>query len=76
MNLMQILSDNGGQLSSMRTVMAAVIAIVLIKNIAFNVSALVHGHSPVAFDNTDVAMIMAVITGKVGQSITENKGVK
>lgn len=68
----QMLSADGG-LSSMRSVMLIVCGVVLAKNIAFNVMALIGGGTPVGFDNTDVAMLLAVITGKVGQTITEKK---
>lgn len=63
-----LLSESGA-VSSSRLVMLLTAAIVLTKNIAFNVMALVHGTPMVGFDATDIGILGAVMGGKVAQSI-------
>lgn len=73
MNIMQMFLDGNNDVSSMRTVMIVLCGTVIVKYIAFNVSALIHGLPPIPFDPTDIAMMASAFAGKVTQSITENK---
>lgn len=63
-----LLSDSGA-VSSSRLVMLITAAIVLVKCVAFNVAALIHGGAPVGFDPTDIGILGTVMGGKVLQSV-------
>jgi hypothetical protein len=62
-----------GSASSMRVLMYLIVGIVLLKNIAFNVSAIMHGQPPIAFDMSDLGVIGTAIGGKVTQYFAEKK---
>jgi glucose uptake protein GlcU len=69
----QAMFAKNGSASSMRVLMYIIVGIVLIKNVAFNVSALLHGLPPVAFDLSDLGVIGTAIGGKVTQYFAEKK---
>ena len=71
MNFIKSMFSDGTNISSTRSVMIAVCAIVLLKNVAFNVSALVHGGAQISFDPSDIGLLLTVIGGKVLQSNIE-----
>jgi len=73
MNLSQLFQNENGDTSSMRSIMLVVAAYILVKAVAFNFMALIHGAPPVPFDQTDVYMLLAVAGPKAAQSFAENK---
>ena len=76
MNQLIAMMSTTGDVSSTRFIMLSVVAIVLLKNVAFNVAALIAGGPMVPFDMQDIGMVASVLSGKVLQTNIESKGGK